>query len=68
VVTTLALPLAGYAALLFVERLDRLIGAARALALFAFRRWAFLRLLAERRAIREDILNLGAAVNQEHER
>ena len=52
-------PLTGYAALIFFERLDRIVGGARALALFAFRRWAFLRLLAERKGIRDDILALG---------
>jgi len=59
VFTATALPLTAYAALVVVERLDRLIGAARALALFAFRRWAFLRLLAERKAIQQEILALG---------
>ena len=54
----LLLPLTGYAALLFAERLDRMRGATRALALFLLRRWAFLRLLAERHAIREEILQL----------
>jgi 1-acyl-sn-glycerol-3-phosphate acyltransferase len=54
------LPIAGYAALVFFERLDRLVGRGRALALFTFRRWAFLRLLAERRSIRDTILELAA--------
>ncbi len=57
-----AAPLAAYAALVFFERLDRIIGGARALSLFVFRRWAFLRLLAERHAIREEIVALGRAV------
>ena len=52
-------PLTGYAALVFFERLDRIVGGARALGLFTFRRWAFLRLLAERKAIQEAILALG---------
>ncbi len=52
-------PLTGYGALLFFERLDRIVGGGRALALFAFRRWAFLRLLAERKGIQEAILALG---------
>ena len=52
-------PLTGYAALLFSERLDRIVGGGKALALFAFRRRAFLRLLAERRDIQEAILALG---------
>jgi len=56
------LPLTGYAALGFFERLDRVVGGARALGLFVFRRRAFLRLLAERKAIREDILALGREI------
>src|SRR5256884_1542725 len=55
-------PLTAYAALVFFERLDRIIGGARALSLFVFRRWAFLRLLAERHAIREEIVALGREV------
>ncbi len=58
----LLLPLTGYAALIFAERLDRMRGATRALALFLLRRWAFLRLLAERHAIREEILRLSRQV------
>ena len=58
----LLLPLTGYAALGFFERLDRVVGGARALGLFLFRRWAFLRLLAERNAIREDIRALGREI------
>ncbi len=57
-----AAPLTAYAALLFFERLDRIIGGARALSLFVFRRWAFLRLLAERKGIREEILALGRQI------
>ncbi|OLB10928.1 MAG: hypothetical protein AUH07_10160 [Gemmatimonadetes bacterium 13_2_20CM_70_9] len=56
------LPLTGYAALGFFERLDRVVGGARALGLFVFRRRAFLLLLAERKAIREDILALGREI------
>jgi glycerol-3-phosphate O-acyltransferase / dihydroxyacetone phosphate acyltransferase len=52
-------PLTAYAALRFTERLDRVVGAARALGLFAFRRWAFLRLVAERTAIRDEVQALG---------
>ena len=59
VLTLAVAPLLAYAALVFFERLDRIIGGARALGLFAFRRWAFLRLLAERKGIQEDILALG---------
>jgi hypothetical protein len=35
------------------------VGAARALGLFAFRRWAFLRLVAERTAIQDEVQALG---------
>jgi len=57
------LPLTGYAALRFSERLDRVVGAARALAIFLVRRRAFLRLAAERRTIREEIIELGREVD-----
>lgn len=59
VLTLAVAPLAGYAALIFFERLDQIIGGTRALGLFTFRRWAFLRLLAERHAIRDEIVALG---------
>lgn len=61
--TGLALPLTGFAALRFSERLDRVVGATRALAIFLVRRWAFLRLAAERRTIREEIIELGREVD-----
>ena len=57
-VAMVLLPFAGYGSLVFFERLDRLIGRARAAGLFLFKRWAFLRLVVERRAIREEILGL----------
>jgi len=57
-----ALPLTGYVALHCAERFDRLVGATRALAILLFRRGAFLRLTAERREIREEILDLGREV------
>jgi len=62
VIALIVAPLLAYAALIFFERLDRIIGGARALTLFAFRRWAFLRLLAERHAIRDEIMALGRTV------
>jgi 1-acyl-sn-glycerol-3-phosphate acyltransferase len=55
-------PLAGYAALVFSERLDRIVGGGRALGLFVFRRWAYLRLVAERKDIQADILALGREI------
>lgn len=55
----LVLPVAGYGSLLFFERLDRVAGRVRALGLYVLRRRAFLRLVAERRAIRAAIVALG---------
>ena len=52
-------PMAGYAAVHFFEELDRFTGGVKALAFFVRRRWFFLQLLAERRAIRDEILALG---------
>jgi 1-acyl-sn-glycerol-3-phosphate acyltransferase len=52
------LPFAGYAAVRFHEELDRYIGGTRALAYFVTRRRFFLQLLAERKAIYEEILAL----------
>jgi glycerol-3-phosphate O-acyltransferase/dihydroxyacetone phosphate acyltransferase len=52
-------PLAGYAAVLFSEELDRFTGGAKALVFLIRRRWFFLQLLAERRAIHDEILALG---------
>ncbi len=49
-------PVAGAAALRVLERLDRFVGAVRALALAAFRPSAYRRLLADRAQIRDDIL------------
>ncbi|MEJ7711929.1 MAG: lysophospholipid acyltransferase family protein [Pyrinomonadaceae bacterium] len=56
----LLMPLLGYTAILFFEEFDRFIGGARALAFFFTRRWFFLQLLAERRAIRDEIVALGS--------
>jgi hypothetical protein len=59
---TLALvvvPICGYLAILFFEELDQAVGGLRALAFFLVRRRFFVRLLAERKAIRNEILSLG---------
>ena len=53
------LPLAGYAAVWFFEELDKFLGGLRALAFFLVRRRFFVRLLAERNAIRGEIIALG---------
>ena len=55
-------PLTGYIALVFFERLDGVISGARAVALARFQRWGYLRLVAERGEIREEILRLGAEI------
>ncbi len=55
----LIVPLCGYAAVRFFEEIDRFFGSFVALALFVVRRRSFLRLRAERAAIREEILALG---------
>jgi glycerol-3-phosphate O-acyltransferase/dihydroxyacetone phosphate acyltransferase len=56
VMALIATPGTGYVALVFLERLDRVIGSSRALALLLLRPIAFKRLVAERRLIREAIL------------
>jgi len=52
-------PLTGYLAIRFFEGLDSFLGGLRALAFFLMRRRFFVRLLAERKAIRNEILSLG---------
>ena len=59
-----AAPCTGWIALRFLERLDRVIGGSRAMALLLARPMAFRRLLAERRRIREEILALANAQDQ----
>ncbi len=58
-VALLVVPAAGYAAIRFSEELDRFFGGLRALAFFLRRRRFFVRLVAERNAIRNEILALG---------
>ena len=53
------IPFCGYLAILFFEELDKFLGGLRALAFFLTRRRFFVRLLAERNAIRGEILALG---------
>jgi len=60
--TLVLTPLTGYVALIFFERLDGVIAGARAVVLARFRRWGYLRLVAERGEIREEILRLGAEI------
>ncbi|HYE65214.1 MAG TPA: lysophospholipid acyltransferase family protein [Pyrinomonadaceae bacterium] len=60
-------PLNGYAAVRVFEELDQFIGGARALAYFIMQRRFFLQLLAERNAIRKEILALGEEAAAAHE-
>lgn len=55
----IVLPAAGYVAIRFFEGLDNFFGGVRALAFFLMRRRFFVRLIAERKAIRSEILALG---------
>jgi glycerol-3-phosphate O-acyltransferase/dihydroxyacetone phosphate acyltransferase len=57
--TLLLMPFLGYLAVRFFEELDKSIGGLRALAFFLMRRRFFVRLLAERKAIRREIMALG---------
>jgi glycerol-3-phosphate O-acyltransferase/dihydroxyacetone phosphate acyltransferase len=56
--TLLVVPLAGYVAILFFEELDVSVGGLRVLLFFLMRRQFFVRLLAERKAIKSEILAL----------
>lgn len=58
-VAAVVIPIAGYLAIKFFEGIDNFLGGMRALAFFLMRRRFFVRLLAERRAIRNEILALG---------
>lgn len=58
-VALLLIPAAGYLAIRFFEGFDKFLGGLRALAFFLVRRRFFVRLLAERKAIRSEILALG---------
>ncbi|HEY3447974.1 MAG TPA: lysophospholipid acyltransferase family protein [Myxococcales bacterium] len=55
---------AGWAALRFFERLDVIVGGARALGLFLFRRRAFLRMAKERDGIRQQLVELAAELER----
>lgn len=58
-IAVVVIPASGYLAILFFEGLDRFMGGVRAMAFFLIRRRFFVRLLAERKAIRSEILALG---------
>lgn len=58
-VALLVIPFAGYIAIVFFEELDKSIAGVRVLMFFLVRRRFFVRLLAERKAIRNEIIALG---------
>ena len=55
----LVIPVCGYVAIIFFEELDKSIAGIRVLTFFLVRRRFFVRLLAERKAIRNEIVSLG---------
>jgi hypothetical protein len=57
--TMILVALCGYGAVRFFEEIDRFYGSFAALALFILRRRHFVRMLAERAAIRQEIISLG---------
>jgi 1-acyl-sn-glycerol-3-phosphate acyltransferase len=59
VLALVAIPISGYIAMVFFEELDRSIAGVRVLTYFLVRRRFFVRLLAERKAIRNEIIALG---------
>jgi hypothetical protein len=59
VVGLLVIPVCGYVAIIFFEELDKSIAGIRVLTFFLVSRRFFVRLLAERKAIRNEIISLG---------
>jgi hypothetical protein len=57
--SVLAVSLCGYGAVRFFEEIDLFYGSFAALALFVLKRRFFVRMLAERAAIRQEIIALG---------
>jgi glycerol-3-phosphate O-acyltransferase/dihydroxyacetone phosphate acyltransferase len=58
-VAFLVAPGLGYLAIIFFEEIDKFLGGLRALSFFLMKRRFYIRLLAERKAIRNEILALG---------
>ena len=55
----IVIPVCGYIAIIFFEELDKSVAGIRVLTFFMVRRRFFVRLLAERKAIRNEIVSLG---------
>jgi glycerol-3-phosphate O-acyltransferase / dihydroxyacetone phosphate acyltransferase len=62
VLVLLVIPFCGYLAIVFFEELDKSIAGLRVLTFFLVRRRFFVRLLAERNAIRNEIIALGKEI------
>jgi hypothetical protein len=62
VLVLVVVPVCGYIAIVFFEELDKSIAGLRVLAFFLVRRRFFVRLLAERNAIRNEIIALGKEI------
>jgi len=62
VVVFVVVPFCGYLAIVFYEELDKSIAGLRVLRFFLVRRRFFVRLLAERNAIRNEIVALGKEI------
>jgi 1-acyl-sn-glycerol-3-phosphate acyltransferase len=58
-VALVLIPFCGYVAIVFFEELDKSVAGVRVLTFFLVRRRFFVRLLAERKAIRDEIIALG---------
>jgi hypothetical protein len=58
-VAFVVIPVCGYTAIVFFEELDKSVAGVRVLTFFLVRRRFFVRLLAERKAIRNEIIALG---------
>ncbi len=59
ILALVVIPICGYVAIIFFEELDKFLGGLRALTYFLVRRRFFIQLLAERKAIRNEIVSLG---------
>lgn len=59
VLALVVIPVCGYLAIVFFEQLDRSLAGVRVLMFFLMKRRFFVRLLAERKAIKNEIISLG---------
>ncbi|HKP38878.1 MAG TPA: lysophospholipid acyltransferase family protein [Pyrinomonadaceae bacterium] len=64
-ICVVVIPLCGYVAVRFFEEIDQFVGSLAALLMFLMRRRFYMRLLAQRAAIRREILALGEDARRE---